>query len=145
MFMGEYSPALDDKGRVAIPVKLRKAFGDEAVIEKLVVTHGFDRCLMAYRDEEWKEFVNNKLMPLSQSDPKNRMSVRFLIGGASECELDKQGRMLIPSYLLKYAGIDSDVILLGLNNRIEIWSKDVYDRYRPDGDTFESLANELGL
>lgn len=145
MFMGEYSPALDEKGRVAIPVKLRKAFGEDAVIEKLIVTHGFDSCLMAFRNEEWKEFVETKLMPLSQSDPKNRMSVRFLIGGASECELDKQGRMVIPSYLLKYAKIDKDVIILGLSNKIEIWSKEVYEGYRPGSGALESFANDLGF
>ncbi len=145
MFMGEYSPALDEKGRVAIPVKLRKAFGDEASMEKLVVTHGFDKCLMAFREEEWKIFVETKLMPLSQSDPKNRMSVRFLIGGASECELDKQGRMVIPSYLLKYAEIESDVIILGLSNKIEIWSKEVYENYKPEGSALESFANDLGF
>lgn len=145
MFMGEYSPALDEKGRVAIPVKLRKAFGEEASIEKLVVTHGFDKCLMAFRDEEWKEFVETKLMTLPQSDPKNRMSVRFLIGGASECELDKQGRMVIPSYLLKYAEIESNVIILGLSNKIEIWSKEVYENYKPEGGALESFANDLGF
>jgi len=145
MFMGEYSPALDEKGRVAIPVKLRKAFGDEASMDKLVVTHGFDKCLMAFREQEWKEFVETKLMPLSQSDPRNRMSVRFLIGGASECELDKQGRMVIPSYLLKYAEIDSDVIILGLSNKIEIWSKKVYENYKPAGSALESFANDLGF
>lgn len=145
MFMGEYSPALDEKGRIAIPVKLRKAFGEEAYVEKLVVTHGFDKCLMAFREQEWKEFVETKLMPLSQSDPKNRMSVRFLIGGASECELDRQGRMVIPSYLLKYAGIDSDVIILGLSNKIEIWSREVYENYMPEGSVLESFANDLGF
>lgn len=143
--MGEYSPALDDKGRVAIPVKLRKAFGEEASIEKLVVTHGFDKCLMAFREQEWKEFVETKLMTLPQSDPKNRMSVRFLIGGASECELDKQGRMVIPSYLLKYAEIDSELIILGLSNKIEIWSKEVYGNYKPEGSALESFANDLGF
>jgi MraZ protein len=145
MFMGEYSPALDEKGRVAIPVKLRKAFGEEASTEKLVVTHGFDKCLMAFREQEWREFVETKLMPLSQSDPKNRMSVRFLIGGASECELDKQGRMVIPAYLLKYAEIESNLIILGLSNKIEIWSKEVYENYKPDGSTLESFANDLGF
>ena len=145
MFMGEYSPALDEKGRVAIPVKLRKAFGEEVSIEKLVVTHGFDKCLMAFREEEWREFVETKLMALPQSDPKNRMSVRFLIGGASECELDKQGRMVIPSYLLKYAEIDSDLIILGLSNKIEIWSKEVYEKYKPEGSALESFANDLGF
>ena len=145
MFMGEYSPALDDKGRVAIPVKLRKAFGDDALVEKLVVTHGLDKCLMAFRNEEWKEFVEKKLMPLSQSDPKNRMSVRFLVGGACECELDKQGRMVIPSNLLKYAGITNDVIILGLFNKIEIWSKEVYEECRPDGAIMDSFADDLGF
>ncbi len=143
--MGEYSPALDDKGRVSIPVKLRKAFGEDAPVEKLVVTHGFDRCIMAFREQEWREFVDTKLMPLSQSDPKNRMSVRFLLGGASECELDRQGRVVIPSYLLKYAEITSELIILGLNNKIEIWSKEVYEKYRPEGGALESFADDLGF
>jgi len=145
MFMGEYSPALDDKGRVAIPAKLRKAFGEENLIEKLVVTHGFDRCLMAFRENDWRSFVETRLMPLSQSDPKNRMATRFLIGGASECELDGQGRMVIPSYLLKYAEIRSDVIILGLSDKIEIWSKEVYDNYRPGGDILDHFADGLGF
>ena len=142
--MGEYSPALDDKGRVAIPVKLRKAFGDENLIEKLLVTHGFDRCLMAFRENEWNVFVE-KLMRLPQSDPKNRMAVRFIVGGASECELDKQGRMLIPSNLLKYADISNDLIILGLSDKIEIWSKDVYENYRPGGEILDHFADGLGF
>ena len=145
MFMGEYSPALDDKGRVAIPAKLRKAFGEDNLIEKLVVTHGFDRCLMAFRENDWSEFVEKKLMPLSQSDPKNRMATRFLIGGASECELDKQGRMIIPSYLLKYADIKADVIILGLSDKIEIWSKESYEKYKPGGEILDHFADGLGF
>ena len=145
MFMGEYSPALDDKGRVAIPVKLRKAFGEENLIEKLVVTHGFDKCLMAFRESDWTEFVEKKLMQLPQSDPKNRMAVRFLVGGASECELDKQGRMIIPAYLLKYADIKSDVIILGLSDKIEIWSKDHYGNYKPGGEILDNFADGLGF
>ena len=145
MFMGEYSPALDDKGRVAIPVKLRKAFGEENLIEKLVVTHGFDRCLMAFRECDWIDFVEQKIMPLPQSDPRNRMAARFLVGGASECELDKQGRMIIPAYLLKYADIKADVIILGLSDKIEIWAKDHYDNYRPGGDILDHFADGLGF
>lgn len=145
MFMGEYSPALDDKGRVAIPARLRKAFGESPVIDRLVLTHGFDKCVMAFREDDWKEFVENKLMPLSQSDPKHRMSVRFLVGGASDCELDKQGRLVIPSYLLNYADIKGDVIILGLYNKIEIWSKEVYEEYKPKGELLDSFANDLGF
>ena len=145
MFMGEYSPALDDKGRVAIPVKLRKAFGADAPMDKLIVTYGFDKCLMAFREEEWREFVDTKLVPLSQSDSKNRDIVRFFLGSARECELDKQGRMLIPASLLKHAEIKDDVIMFGLSNKIEIWSKEVYERYRPDGEMLESFADDLGF
>jgi len=145
MFMGEYSPALDDKGRVAIPVKLRKAFGQDTPMDKLIVTYGFDKCLMAFREEEWSEFVDKKLIPLPQSNPKNRMSLRFFVGGASECELDKQGRMLIPAYLLKHAEIKEDVIILGLSNKIEIWSKEIYEKYRPEGEILESFADNLGF
>lgn len=145
MFMGEYSPVLDEKGRVAIPARLRKAFGESSIVDRLVLTHGFDKCVMAFREDDWKDFVEKKLMPLSQSDPKHRMSVRFLVGGAIDCELDKQGRMVIPSYLLNYANIQSDVIILGLYNKIEIWSKEIYEGYRPKGELLDSFADDLGI
>lgn len=145
MFMGEYHPTLDEKGRVAIPMKLRKAFGENSVINKLIITHGFDKCVMAYREEDWKDFVENKLVNLSQSDPKNRMRIRFLLGGACECELDKQGRIIIPGYLKEYSEMEKDVIILGLYNRIEIWSKEVYNDYRPDGEALNQFAHDLGF
>ncbi len=145
MFMGEYHPTLDEKGRVAIPMKLRKAFGENSVINKLIITHGFDKCVMAYREEDWKDFVENKLVNLSQSDPKNRMRIRFLLGGACECELDKQGRIIIPTYLKDYSEMQKDVIILGLYNRIEVWSKEVYEDYRPDGEALNQFAQDLGF
>ncbi len=145
MFMGEYHPTMDEKGRVAIPVKLRKAFGENAAINRLIITHGFDKCIMAFRDEDWREFVETKLAPLSQEDPKNRMRLRFLLGGASECELDKQGRIMVPPYLKDYAEIRRDIVLLGLNNRIEIWSGEVYRAYRPDGESLNAFARDLGF
>ena len=145
MFMGEYHPTMDEKGRVAIPVKLRKAFGENAAINRLIITHGFDKCIMAFREEDWREFVETKLAPLSQEDPKNRMRLRFLLGGASECELDKQGRIMVPPYLKDYAEIRRDIVLLGLNNRIEIWSGEVYRAYRPDGESLNAFARDLGF
>jgi MraZ protein len=145
MFMGEYHPTLDDKGRVAIPVKLRKAFGENSVINRLIITHGFDKCIMAFREEDWKDFVQNKLMTLSQSEQTNRMRLRFLLGGATECDLDKQGRIILPAYLKEYANIDRDVTILGLSNKIEIWSSGVYQDYKPDGKELESFAHELGF
>ncbi len=145
MFMGEFRPSLDEKGRVAIPVRLRKAFGDQDPVSGLVVTHGFDKCIMAYRYQDWKEFVENKLIPLSQGDPMNRKRVRFLLGGATECDLDKQGRLVIPAYLKEYAEIDSAVTILGLYDRIEIWGSEVYDGYKPDGEALNEFARDLGF
>jgi MraZ protein len=73
------------------------------------------------------------------------MSVRFLVGGAVDCELDKQGRLVVPSYLLNYADIKGDVVILGLYNKIEIWSKEVYEEYKPKGELLDSFANDLGF
>ncbi len=145
MFMGEFHPTLDDKCRVAIPIRLRKAFGDDAVVNKLVITHGFDKCIMAFREEDWKDFVEKKLVPLAMADPMNRKRMRFLMGGASDCELDKQGRLTIPAHLMQYSEISKDVTILGLYDRIEIWSTEVYNSYKPDGQAMGDFAKELGF
>jgi MraZ protein len=145
MFIGEYHPTLDDKGRIAIPVKLRKAFGEKAIINKLVLTYGFDKCIMAFREVDWERFVSQKLVPLPQSNPTNRNWVRHLMGGAREQELDKQGRIIIPASHLEYAQIKGDVTILGLNDRIEIWSAEIYNQYRPDQDSLNALAVDLGI
>ena len=145
MFLGEYHPSIDDKGRVAIPIKLRKAYGENSIVNKLVITHGFDKCIMAFREEDWRDFVENKIIILPQADPKNRRRMRFLLGGAHESDLDKQGRLVIPSYLQKYAEIDKEIIILGLHNRIEIWGMEVYNTYKPDGEELNSFASDLGF
>ena len=145
MFMGEYHPTLDEKGRVAIPSKLRRAYGEDAVINKLIITHGFDKCIMAFREEDWREFVERKLIPMPQSDPKNRMRLRIMLGGATDCDLDKQGRITIPAYLKSYAGIKKEVAILGLFNRIELWSYEVYQSYKPDGEALNAIAIDLGF
>ena len=145
MFMGEYTPTLDDKGRVAISAKLRKAFGENAVVNRLIVTHGFGKYIMAYREEDWRDFVENKLKPLSREDPKNMREVRFLLGGANECDLDRQGRITLPSYLTEWAEIDRDVVVLGLFKRIEIWNYQVYQGYKPKGDQLNGFEKDLGI
>jgi MraZ protein len=145
MFMGEYHPTLDDKGRVAIPVKLRKAFGENVVIGRLVLTYGFDRCIMAFREEDWERFVREKLVSLPQSQTTSRNWMRHLMGGARDQELDRQGRIIIPASHLEYAGIKNDVTILGLNDRIEIWATEVYEQYRPDQDSLNALAGDLGI
>jgi MraZ protein len=145
MFMGEYHPTLDEKGRVAIPVKLRKAFGDKAPVNTLVLTYGFDTCIMAFREEDWERFVREKLVPLPQSNLTNRNWIRHLMGGARDQEMDKQGRILIPSSHLEYARIKSEVTILGLNDRIEIWATETYNQLRPDQDSLNALAGDLGI
>lgn len=145
MFMGEYHPTLDEKGRIAIPIKLRRAFGENAIINRLVLTYGFDTCIMAFREEEWGRFVREKLVPLPQSNPTNRNWVRHLMGGAREQELDRQGRIIIPASHLEFAGIKNEVTILGLNDRIEIWATETYERYRPDQDSLNTLAGDLGI
>ncbi|MDY6969875.1 MAG: division/cell wall cluster transcriptional repressor MraZ [Spirochaetota bacterium] len=145
MFMGEYHPTIDEKGRIAIPVRLRRAFGENVVIDRFILTHGFDKCIMGFRDVDWKEFVEGKLVTLPQSDQKNRMRLRFLLGGATECELGKQGRIVIPSYLKEYAEIDRDITILGLYNKIEIWSREQYEKYKPNGEELDAFGKELGF
>ncbi|MDA3899836.1 MAG: division/cell wall cluster transcriptional repressor MraZ [Spirochaetes bacterium] len=144
MFIGEYRPLLDDRGRIAVPVKLRKAFGGE-MINKLVVAPGFDRCVMAFRTQEWETFVKEKVLTLPQSDPENRKRVRFLLGGASECDIDKQGRILIPPALSEFSELVKDTVILGVYDRIEIWSAERYDSYRPSLDRYDEFAAELGV
>jgi MraZ protein len=145
MFMGEYRPSCDEKGRIAIPSRLRKAFGEQNPITGLVTAPGFDRCVMAFREEDWRSFVAEKLAPLSHADPAHRMRCRFLMGGASVCELDRQGRILLPTNLIEYASIEKDTVIIGVNDRIEIWNARSFDEYRPGGDTLEQFARELGF
>ena len=100
---------------------------------------------MAFREEEWIDFIENRLMTLSQGEQINRMRLRFIMGGASECDLDKQGRIKMPAYLKEYAGIDKEITILGLYNKIEIWSSELYNSYKPDGDALDAFAGDLGF
>lgn len=144
MFIGEYRPLFDDRGRLAVPMKLRKAFGEE-LINRLIVAPGFDRCVMAFRVEDWEHFVREKVIALPQDDPENRRRVRFIMGGAAECELDKQGRILIPSQLKDFAQIEKETVIIGVYDRIEVWSAERYDAYRPSLDSIEDFATEMGM
>ncbi|MCR4653054.1 MAG: division/cell wall cluster transcriptional repressor MraZ [Eubacterium sp.] len=119
MFKGEFNHTIDSKGRVIIPSKFRDELG-----EKFVLTRGMDRCLAIYPQSAW-DILEQKLatLPLTSSaDARN--IVRFLVNGATDCELDKQGRILVPSTLREYAGLTKDVILAGTLSYIEVWDKD---------------------
>lgn len=141
MFMGEYNHTIDTKGRLIIPSKFREKLGDE-----FVVTKGLDGCLFVYPNSEWKTF-EEKLKTLPITNKNARQFSRFFLAGASTCEVDKQGRILLPSVLREFAELEKEVVLVGVLSRIEIWSKsrwDVSNTY----DDMEEIAEhmqDLGL
>ena len=118
MFKGEYNHTIDTKGRVIIPAKFRDKLG-----EAFVITKGLDGCLYGYANEDWQVF-EDKLSSLSITNKDSRQFTRFFLAGAADCEVDKQGRILIPSVLREFAGLEKDVVLVGVSRRIEIWNKE---------------------
>ena len=141
MFMGEYNHTLDTKGRLIIPTRFRESVGED-----FVVTKGLDGCLFVYPQSAWEEFEEKlRALPLTRKDA--RTLVRFFVAGATSVELDKQGRILIPATLREFAGLEKDVVLAGVTNRVEIWSKDRWAEVNAVGDMddiAEQMA-ELGL
>lgn len=122
MLIGEYEHSLDSKGRLIMPSKLREDIG-----EKFIVTKGLDGCLFAFSKREWSEFEQKlRTLPISNKDARNFS--RFFFAGAIECEIDKQGRFLITSNLREFAGLEKDVIIVGMDSRLEIWSKDKWQQ-----------------
>lgn len=141
MFMGEYNHTIDAKGRLIIPSKFREILGDA-----FVVTKGLDGCLFVYDNEEWQRF-EEKLRSLPITNKEARQFVRFFLAGATEAEVDKQGRILIPNVLREFAGLMKDVVLVGVGSRIEIWGRERFE----DTASFEDMDEiaehmaELGL
>ena len=141
MFMGEYNHTIDAKGRLIIPAKFREVLGDE-----FVVTKGMDGCLFVFDNSEWQVFAE-KLRSLPMIDKEVRQFTRFFLAGAASVEVDKQGRILLPSVLRDFAGITKDTVLIGVGSRIEIWSKDRWEgtvTYQ-DMDEISAHMVELGI
>lgn len=140
MFMGEYLHTIDAKGRLTVPSKLREGLGDT-----FVVTKGLDGCLYAYTESEWEKFIE-KLTTLPMTNADSRKFVRFFLSGAASVEPDKMGRILIPQTLRNHAGLDKDVVLLGVASRVEIWDKAKWeDGDYSDMETIAQRMDELGL
>lgn len=126
MFIGEYEHNVDVKGRVIMPAKLREDIGD-----KFIITKGLDGCLFAYSQSEWANFEEKlKSLPLAQKNARN--FVRFFLSGAVECEIDKQGRFLIPSNLREHAMLDKEIVIIGVGTRLEIWNRELWTTYSSD-------------
>ena len=121
MFIGEYNHTIDAKGRLIIPSRFREVLGDE-----FVVTKGMDGCLFVFDNPEWQAF-EEKLHKLPMIDKGARQFTRFFLAGAASVEVDKQGRILLPAVLREFADITKDAVLIGVGNRIEIWSRDRWE------------------
>ena len=141
-FRGQYSYTLDEKGRVNIPARFRRALTPEAR-ETFVVTGGFDHCLFVFPLDEW-ERKESVLRDQSITNESVRKVVRVLLLNASESSCDKQGRILIPPHLLKWARLEKDVLINGALDRIELWNPQVFALYMGDIEqTFEELAKDV--
>ncbi len=138
MFLGEYQHTLDTKGRLTVPARFRDELG-----ETFIVTKGLDDCLFVYSLPEWKIVEENlKVLPFTRSDV--RAFVRFFFSGASECETDKQGRILLPLSLREYAHIEKDVVIIGVGTRIEVWAQEYWEEYAEKAEaSYEAISEKL--
>jgi MraZ protein len=138
MFMGEYNHNVDTKGRMIVPAKFRDELGDS-----FIVTRGLDKCLFAYPMNEWK-IIEEKLKTLPLTKKDARAFTRFFFSGAIECEVDKQGRINIPSSLRTYADLEKECVVIGVSERVEIWAKESWTSYVEDSEeSFSDIAENL--
>lgn len=144
MFRGSFEHSVDAKGRVSVPSRFRDILA-ERYEGRLVLTMDFDKCIMVYPLEEW-ERVEEKIKSLPQSQKEVKDFMRFVFSNATECELDKQGRILIPPALRERAGINKGVMVVGIINKMEIWDKAAWDARRSQsGDKIGEVLSTLGL
>lgn len=139
MLLGEYKHNLDIKGRVAIPAKFREELKSGAII-----TRGLDNCLFVFTSKEW-EVLAQKLISLPLAQANSRAFARLMLAGATDVDIDSQGRVLIPDYLRKYAGLSKQVTVAGLYNRIEVWDSESWDKYKQKTESSsDEIAEKLG-
>ena len=137
MFMGEYHQKIDDKGRLTIPSKIRYELG-----ETFIVTRGLDNCLFIYPKEEWNNVISKYKELPNTKDARNFM--RFFLSGATEVSFDKQVRINIPMPLIKYSDLLKDCIVIGVNERLEIWSKENWENFIEDNEeNLSDIADKL--
>ncbi len=137
MFMGEYHHNIDEKGRLIIPSKIRYELG-----ENFVITRGLDNCLFIYPKDEWNNIINKYKELPNTKDARNFM--RFFLSGASNLEFDKQGRINIPSPLIRYADLTKECVVIGVNDRLEVWSKERWENFTLENeDNLSDIADKL--
>ena len=137
MFMGEFHHSIDEKGRIIIPSKLR-----EGLKENFIITRGLDGCLFIYPKIEWNNVIN-KYKELPDTKDK-RQFMRIFLSGASVCEYDKMGRINVPKPLIEYAKLEKDCIIIGVDERLELWSKDIWDNFiNSNEEAMSNIADKL--
>ena len=141
MFMGEYNHTIDAKGRLIIPARFRELLGEE-----FILTKGLDGCLSIYPMDAWEAF-ETKLRALPLTNKNARTFTRFFVAGATNCELDKQGRILVSQTLREFAGLEKEVVLTGNLDRIEIWSKEKWSENcnYDDMDNIAESMQDMGI
>ena len=139
MLLGEYKHNLDTKGRMAVPAKFR-----DALLAGAIITRGIDSCLFVFTNADW-DTLAKKLIALPLAQANSRAFARLMLAGATDVAPDNQGRILIPDYLRKYAGLKKEVVVAGLYNRIEIWDDAAWTAYKIKTESSsESIAEKLG-
>jgi len=139
MFIGEFQHNLDSKGRMAIPAKFREELKGGAII-----TRGLDRCLFIFAAKEWGELAK-KLTALPLAQANSRAFARLMLSGAMDVEFDTQGRVLVPDYLRKYAGLGKEIVITGLYGRLEVWDRDAWRQYKEKTEaSSDEIAERLG-
>jgi MraZ protein len=138
MLIGEYNHTLDKKGRVIVPSRFRDELGDT-----FIITRGMDSCLFLYPLHEWKN-LETRLKTLPFNKAETRAFMRMFFSGASEVEVDKQGRVLIPPLLREHSQLKKDVVFIGVSNRAEIWSREIWEEYSNNSSqSFEQISEKL--
>jgi MraZ protein len=141
-FLGEFDCKLDAKGRMMIPSSLKKQL-PEAEREGLVINRGFEKHLVIYTKKEW-DSITEELSKLNAYEKKSRDFIRYFTRGATELSLDSANRILLPKALMDYAGINAEVVLSCVLNKIEVWAKDAYDsQLDSEPENFANLAEEV--
>ncbi|SHK38763.1 division/cell wall cluster transcriptional repressor MraZ [Paramaledivibacter caminithermalis] len=138
MFIGEYLYTIDKKGRINIPAKFREKLG-----ESFFITKGLDNCLFVFPESEWSVF-QNKLKQLPLTNKNARAFVRLFFSGATQCSLDKQGRVTIPQNAREFSQLEKEVAIIGVSTRIEIWSKNNWDKYNDTANiSYDDIAEQM--
>jgi MraZ protein len=141
-FKGSYSYSVDSKGRINIPARLRKYVSPEAN-DTFVITRGYDQCLYVYPLDEWAR-LEQDIRQLSSTNPKHRFFMRRLLEWATESQLDGQYRITIPKDILQFAGIENDVLIIGVLEHIEVWNPRIYEEYlKTQVESYEAVAQTV--